>query len=390
MLFTCSLLYKYDALTASTDIRSKMSIEQKEDYLYSQLLLTAILTTSIVGSLVIAGALLLTELVHEALERAAMRRLRYVSNDEVVLLPKPPDPIQPSKGSQKGDDLNATPVVPHFHLFLSHTWAQGQSDMRIIKQRLKEILPSCVTFLDVDNLTHGGGGDFVDTSEVVLVCCTQKYFASKACARELVRAVLRNKPLIALLEQEERSGAMTVDQIQKALPTDWSDSWGFLDEFQPLGFEALPSGDDIFNALFLQDAIEWNRFGAFQDVTMRLIGERMLRLTKPKDKDPVYLQGEAAVLSVRLKPSAHKFHLYCSPYNAGADKLAAELEKAFPRDLKGFEWTADIANLKHCDRFLVYLTSRTFTSGAGTANFCHEAVMGLRAGSVECEVWSEE
>ena len=66
-----------------------------------------------------------------------------------------------------------------FHLFLSHTWAQGQSDMRVVKQRLKEIVPSCRTFLDVDDLKTGTGGDMVDVSEVVLVYCTVKYFASQ-------------------------------------------------------------------------------------------------------------------------------------------------------------------------------------------------------------------
>lgn len=39
MLFICSILYKYEALTESAAIRGKMSIEQRDDYVYSEVLL---------------------------------------------------------------------------------------------------------------------------------------------------------------------------------------------------------------------------------------------------------------------------------------------------------------------------------------------------------------
>ena len=37
----------------------------------------------------------------------------------------------------------------HFHLFLSHCWADGGQDaMRIVKQRLKEMIPEVKVFLE--------------------------------------------------------------------------------------------------------------------------------------------------------------------------------------------------------------------------------------------------
>ena len=44
--------------------------------------------------------------------------------------------------------------------------------MRIVKARFLECLPSCRTFLDVDDLKSGSGTAEVDKSECILVFCT--------------------------------------------------------------------------------------------------------------------------------------------------------------------------------------------------------------------------
>ena len=36
----------------------------------------------------------------------------------------------------------------HFHLFLSHVWGPGQDQMRIVKQRLLEMVPDARVFLE--------------------------------------------------------------------------------------------------------------------------------------------------------------------------------------------------------------------------------------------------
>ena len=68
--------------------------------------------------------------------------------------------------------------------------------------------------------------------------------------------------------------------------------------------------------------IEWNRIGLFQDVTMRLIAERLL----PDASDKMYVDGELISQKLRpLMPPSHgrTHHVYCSPHNPGALGLPA-------------------------------------------------------------------
>ena len=118
---------------------------------------------------------------------------------------------------------------------------------------------------DVDDLKKGAGGEFVDTSVVILVCCTRRYFQSQACAREILRAVLRGKPLVALIEPEARHGAFSIEEIKATLSDDaWAYSWGLEGEMAALGYPKMPTGEELVNALFADFPIEWNRFSALQ------------------------------------------------------------------------------------------------------------------------------
>ena len=58
-------------------------------------------------------------------------------------------------------------------IFLSHTWAQGQSDMRIVKHRHGDDARLRV-FLDVDDLVRSRAG-IHERSYAVLTFCTAKY-----------------------------------------------------------------------------------------------------------------------------------------------------------------------------------------------------------------------
>ena len=42
-------------------------------------------------------------------------------------------------------------VSGRFHIFLSHVWGTGQDQMRIVKQRLLEMMPDLSVFLDIDD-----------------------------------------------------------------------------------------------------------------------------------------------------------------------------------------------------------------------------------------------
>ena len=80
ILFTVSILYKYDELTSSVDVEAKMSLEQKDDFLYSHSLSHLILFTSVTGSLFSAAAILFVQLGQEALRKSRLRRLMMLGD----------------------------------------------------------------------------------------------------------------------------------------------------------------------------------------------------------------------------------------------------------------------------------------------------------------------
>jgi len=83
--------------------------------------------------------------------------------------------------------------------------------MRVIKSRLDRMLPDVQVFLDVDNQGHGDDHPHIDVSNVFLCFLTQDWFKNVPCIREIVRAVLRKKPIIALLEHNtsKETGGLT-------------------------------------------------------------------------------------------------------------------------------------------------------------------------------------
>lgn len=137
--------------------------------------------------------------------------------------------------------------------------------MRVVKQRLLEMMPDSSVFLDVDDLQEGRGAEYVDKSMVILVCCTRGYFDSVNCMRELLRALYNGKPLIALLEPEARRGGMTRDEVSKALREVHDEGsyakWGLDAELQQWGMQPPTH---LYNIIFADTPIEWNRIGAFQ------------------------------------------------------------------------------------------------------------------------------
>lgn len=94
--------------------------------------------------------------------------------------------------------------------------------------------------------------------------------------RELLRAVVTAKPIVALLELEAKHGGMTTDEIRAALlendapyekngtlhPNKYA-MWGLAAEVESWGYR-LPTGEQLFDALFASEAVEWNRIGCFQ------------------------------------------------------------------------------------------------------------------------------
>ena len=256
--------------------------------------------------------------------------------------------------------------------------------------RLLEMVPDLCVFLDKDDLKTGAGAEYIDVSSSVLCFCTAKYFRSRACAREIFRALVNSKPLIAVLEPDVSRGGLRQHEIEELLLTtrypphaardddatvDWSSKWDLDGEVamwgKQWGIEGLerPSNDDIAAALFKQPAIEWNRLTAFKDVTVRLIAERLLNT-----KFEVYLQGTIGWQADREIPLTHRrqYHLYCSRSCPGARELVYEMNTLLGTSLK---WTSKLEELSQCEHFLLYLTARTWTGGKASRAFAREVTM---------------
>ena len=163
-----------------------------------------------------------------------------------------------------------------------------------------------VTPRSVDNLGGGSDHPHIDVSDVVLCYCTEKWFTSGPCLREVVRAVCRKKPLIALLEPDTSGvhgglteavcreilrcerilsfsgpGASKTNpdsktyasrlQDQAEMVAKWAQAWD--DSYQPV---RLPTAREVEDALFASAPIIWSPLADLQDVSVRMIAERLL------------------------------------------------------------------------------------------------------------------
>ena len=135
MLFLGCILYKYDALSSTPEIVYIMGNEQRAMYKLEEVELTGILIACVMGTLVACAFIIVAQFYLDMKRRrvealaSIARRLRYCKSKQEVSPPSLAGMTSPD-----GDPLK-------WHVFLSHTWAQGQSDMRVVKTRLVEMLP---------------------------------------------------------------------------------------------------------------------------------------------------------------------------------------------------------------------------------------------------------
>ena len=315
-------------------------------------------------------------------------------------------------------DDHTEPALPElagsgkeYHLFLSHSWGSGQDQMRIVKQKLLEMLPEVRVFLDVDDLKEGRGGREVELSRFVCVFVSHGYFISQNCMRELLRAVALSKPIITLLESEPSKGAISSAEVLVRLEHAETlfEKWNLDEEMRAAGLP-LPSARELYEALNLEGAeraddfdkgaapadevvqgvlpawllgtaksapplvkarsssfeaapalrdaesadalaepshmashhrrrpyagaVLWERIGEFQNVTMRLIGERLLGIRGTQ-------YGRTAPLPTLQRPGhGLRCHAYCSSHNPGALAVLEELVDALGMAVSFEEYVA--------------------------------------------------
>jgi len=235
----------------------------------------------------------------------------------------------------------------------------------------------------------------VDKSECILVFCTSQYFEKKNSLKELYRAVVQRRPILAMLEpdatqegglnQADVEALITNAKLDKyKLRQKWAE-WKEEGELLPVAFvDHAPDEVEVRASLFATPPVEWNRLPHFQDVTIRLIAQNGIFGGKA---GKLYLQGEAATgkISMPAPFNGREYHLFCSEFNAGAAELAEELRTADVFVSSGkkasvpLTHTSGIDALKrgNVDHMLVLLDERTWTSGEKTAKLVehiHEAM----------------
>jgi len=344
IFFLCCLIMKLGTLTEVSNVQEVLSREQARDFDVPSLSLSVTLFAGAVGALAASFCVLSVQLT---LERARISRDARMSKARRL------------RGKESGAELEA-PLIDDdaFHCFLSHVWETGQDQMRIVKQRLLEMIPDLDVFLDVDDLEEIGDlQGYIERTHTVLIFCSKGYFQSKNCMVELSATVMKAKPIVALVDPDASRGGLSKEQIREELLAAEGnfEKWGFADD--------CPRGVALYNALFAVEAIEWNRIGHFQDVTMRLIAERLL----PEGHAPVYVQGELTSQPAVALPAprdGRRFHVYRCPSNAGAETLLDELGTALQLTI---ETTQQASQLKECECMLVYLNAATWTSAEASA-----------------------
>ena len=212
--------------------------------------------------------------------------------------------------------------------------------------------------------------------------------------RELLRAVFLKKPLVVLLESDPKHGRLTLDELREGLQDaqDKYAEWGLLDEMVEWGVGFLvPPSARLFKLLQAAKPLEWTRAAAFQDVTLRLIAERLL---PPEMKGTTYVQHELMRQKIKLALPSTAWHIYCSPHNAGALELmqdvaadhgllmvmrdVGEVSRRHARrrssgEAEGKLYATNImSHMTSCSHMLVYLNQRTWNNGGASGAFANE------------------
>jgi len=261
-------------------------------------------------------------------------------------------------------------------------------------------------FLDVDDLESIDMLEsYIANSLNVLVYCSEGYFQSRNCVRELVAAHKKQTPVITLIDLAHKGG-LSLRAIRSSLYRadelavhKWNfkshaDSPSRTREYH--GKFVWPGAEALHEYLFEHPAIEWKRIGHFQDVTMRLIAERLV----PDAANATYVDRELISTKRRpIRPPERTYHMYCSPHLPGALYLMSEVALAngitviVNDDVTPLEaptmaigrqanatssWklpvavpltiTTQLEQLPSCDHMLLYLHGETWTRGSETSD----------------------
>ena len=108
--------------------------------------------------------------------------------------------------------------------------------------------------------------------------------------RELISSTLKKKHILPCVDHDKSRGGLSLTDISEQLV----EAEG---KYTRWGFDAdTPTGPELYDSLMKSgEPLEWERIGAFQDVTMRLIAERIISVCKTDKLDAIVPAGAAPV-----------------------------------------------------------------------------------------------
>ena len=207
-----------------------------------------------------------------------VRTLRWVDNDR---------PIQ----------RNDLPMIKYrtgerWHLFLSHTWYDGQNQTHSLYDHLRDMIPGLKCFLDIhslESLEHLE--DYVHQSKVFLLFLSPAYLEKENCLREFVCAVELEKPIVVVVDIETNKQLSLNNLLVETRLENWKT---FLGDLRLPSFEGKTRRE---KEALIQKCAERlckilkgeeddpeegpipyeNSNAIFRQVTLRLIGQQVFR-----------------------------------------------------------------------------------------------------------------
>lgn len=227
----------------------------------------------------------------------------------------------------------------------------------------------------VDNLGNGSDHPHIDVSNSMLCFLTRKWFKNDPCLREFIRAILRNKPMIALLEpfQSDEFGGHTEAQARQIIESpEWWQRWEGFEERGEVAKWAkewgqpglkLPSAQQAIDSLFASETIEWSRLSDFRapcpvelDIFLELLHGALigsLQKTWPCVKsangswpasstltDVRTRRSHTCKTSLSTKSSVHRFSSHRSPLAVATTSTAARATQAQSQSRRSFGTSA--------------------------------------------------
>lgn len=122
------------------------------------------------------------------------------------------------------------PMPMRNHFFVSHMQAEAAGDVGTLCLFLKRIGVNCWRDMDASDLTEKGMRRGVETSDAFIIFLTNSYLSRPFCQKEIMWALEFKKPILIVVEEEERFFAWDIERwktnrCSRAHDGTWTTGW---------------------------------------------------------------------------------------------------------------------------------------------------------------------